>query len=84
VQLHKVSGNEIIFKTTTMLKERFDKPQPQKAISDVFSQVLGHKVVVRFITDSETAPGQHGVEQADATAEALLKVAEELGGKIVK
>jgi DNA polymerase-3 subunit gamma/tau len=82
-RLTKVSGNEIYFNTTEMLKERFDKPQPQEAINEAFSQVIGHKVVVRFIADSDSA-GQSGAEQLDEDAETLLKVAEDLGGKIVK
>jgi DNA polymerase-3 subunit gamma/tau len=83
-RLMKVSGNEIYFSTTDMLKERFDKPQPQEAINEAFSQVIGSKVVVRFLADSELSQGQSGKGQVDEDAEALLKVAEELGGKVVK
>lgn len=81
-RLARVSGNEIYFNTTEMLKERFDKPQPQEAINQAFSQVIGHKVVVRFLADSDTSTGKS--EKVDDDAAALLKVAEELGGKIVK
>jgi len=67
-----------------MLKERFDKPQPQEAINEAFSEVIGHKVVIRFMADSDTSSSQSNTEQVDEDAEALLKVAEDLGGKVVK
>jgi len=83
-RLTKVSGNEIYFSTTEMLKERFDKPQPQEAINQAFSQVMGQKVVIRFLTDAEASTEKSKKEQVDEDAAALLKVAEELGGKVVK
>jgi DNA polymerase-3 subunit gamma/tau len=81
-RLTKVVGNEIYFNTTDMLKDRFEKPQPQTAINEAFSQVMGHKVAIRFVTDSSTAQAQAGKTDRDAAE--LLKVAEELGGKVVK
>jgi hypothetical protein len=78
-RLAKVAGNIIYFNTSDMLKNRFEKPQPQTAINEAFSQVMGHKVVIRFVTGAETQAGT-----ADQDAAELLKVAEELGGKVVK
>jgi DNA polymerase-3 subunit gamma/tau len=81
-RLAKVSGNELYFNTTEMLKNRFDKPKPQEAINQAFSQVIGQNVVVRFVVDAESSTEKS--EKVDEDAEALLKVAEELGGKVVK
>jgi DNA polymerase-3 subunit gamma/tau len=78
-RLAKVAGNIIYFNTSDMLKNRFEKPQPQTAINEAFSQVMGHKVVIRFVTGPETQTGT-----TDQDAAELLKVAEELGGKVVK
>ncbi len=83
VRLSKVSGNEIFFTTTDMLKERFDKPQPHAAITEAFALAIDAKVVVRFVADSAADQDkQAGSETADA--DELLKVAEELGGKVIK
>jgi DNA polymerase-3 subunit gamma/tau len=84
VRLYKVSNNEIHFTTSDMMKKRFEKPQPKAAIDEAFSQAIGTKVMVRFMTES-VAQGKSGREPgADEDAAELLKVAEELGGKIVK
>jgi DNA polymerase-3 subunit gamma/tau len=94
-QLLKVSGQEIHFVTSAMMKEKFEKPQPKANIDDVFSRLLGQSVNVRFWTEAEApastvleSPGQasEGDKQAmDENTNALLKIAtEELGGKIVE
>ncbi|MBN1219254.1 MAG: DNA polymerase III subunit gamma/tau [Anaerolineae bacterium] len=84
-RLHKVDGNQIHFLTSEMMKKRFEKPQPKMAIDEAFSQAIGQTVIIRFSTDEGVsyAQGQDdGPEDKDV--EELLKVAEELGGKIVK
>jgi hypothetical protein len=85
VRLYKVSGREIYFNTSDMLKKRFEKPQPQLAINEAFNQAIGQRVIVRFMSDKDVAQTESGDgEDEDEDAEALLKVAEELGGKVVK
>ncbi|MBN1993331.1 MAG: DNA polymerase III subunit gamma/tau [Anaerolineae bacterium] len=85
-RLSKVSGNEIYFVTSEMLKKRFEKPQPQLAINETFSQVAGQTVIVRFVVEAAVSPTEKpgSQEATDEDAAELLKIAEELGGKIVK
>lgn len=97
-QLNRVSGNEIHFVTSDIMKEKFEKPQPRANIDDVFSRLLGRPMRVRFWSDREVsispslassnvstdrdAPKNQPVDEETNT---LLKVAtEELGGKIVE
>nr|BAL58007.1 DNA polymerase III subunit gamma/tau [uncultured Chloroflexota bacterium] len=86
-RLHKVAGNELYFATSEMLKKRFEKPQPQAAINEAFSKAVGQKVIVRFVSEavapkvSSAGPGE---EDEDIDSEALLKVAQDLGGQIVE
>jgi hypothetical protein len=93
-QLLKVSGHEIHFITSAMMKEKFEKPQPRANIDDVFSRLLGQTVNVRFWSDTEVsisagsgpAAGPSGSDKQglDETTTALIRIAtEELGGKIV-
>jgi hypothetical protein len=82
-QLHRVSGREIQFITSELMKQRFEKPQPQSAINDTFSRAVGQPVVVRFLADTTVSKPQN--EQAeDQNLAALVKTAEELGGEIVE
>ncbi len=87
--LYQVDGNAIHFITFELMKERFDKPQPKKAIDNAFSQVFGRSVAVHFISDtaissSEVPTDSDKQNQADNTT-VLLKVAtEELGGEIIE
>jgi DNA polymerase-3 subunit gamma/tau len=84
-RLYKVSGNEVHFTTFAMMKERFEKPKPQTAINEAFSQAIGQPVVVRFSSEGAVPSTGKGDEQEmDEEAEALLKVAEDLGGKVVR
>ena len=85
-QLYKVSENQIYFITADVLKERFEKPQPQSALNEAFSHTIGQPVSIRFMSDKaqmEGSDGQNKADVADNTA-ALLKVAEQLGGKVVE
>jgi hypothetical protein len=95
-QLHTISGREIHFITSAMMKEKFEKPQPIANINSVFSRLLGRPVIVRFWADSEIsdstsivssdflAQAKIGSEQSDQDTDVLLRVAtEELGGRIV-
>jgi hypothetical protein len=84
VRLYKVSGHEIYFTTSDMMKRRFEKPQPKTAIDVAFSQAIGTKVVVRFVTESVSQSKSGSEPGVDQDAAELLKVAEELGGKVVK
>ncbi len=84
-RLYKVSGNEIYFITVDMMKDRFEKPQPSLALNEAFSGIIGLPVSVRFLSEksvSTTSPGD-GEDSADMDSATLLKVAQELGGKIV-
>jgi DNA polymerase-3 subunit gamma/tau len=97
-QLNRVSGNEIHFVTSNIMKEKFEKPQPRANIDDVFSRLLGRPVRVRFWSDRElpispspassNASATHDGpknQPVDEETNTLLKVAtEELGGKIVE
>jgi DNA polymerase-3 subunit gamma/tau len=47
--LHDVSGNEIFFVVQDSFKVRFDKPQPQMALNETFSKIMGQPVLVRFL-----------------------------------
>jgi hypothetical protein len=75
------------------MKARFEKPQPRTAIHEAFGQVLGQTVSVHFVPEnsaspgtsiSETQPGEGSERKLDDDSVALIKVAEDLGGKIVK
>jgi hypothetical protein len=90
-RLAQVSGNEIQFVTSDLLKSRFEKPQPQSNIDDVFSRWIGKLVRIKFLTEDEAAAlaaGSSGKTtsgaEVDSETDALVKMAtEELGGKIV-
>ena len=80
-QLYRVSGGEIQFITSELMKQRFEKPQPQAAINDTFSKAVGQPVVVRFLADTTVSkPQDQAVE--DQNLAALVKTAEDLGGQI--
>ncbi len=84
-RLHKVTGQEIHFIAPDMMKQRFEKPQPQQAIDEAFSQAIGQKVRVRFVAESAlSGDASSGQQTADADAEELLKMAQGLGGQVVK
>jgi hypothetical protein len=91
-QLYRVEGNDIHFITSEWMKARFEKPQPRGAIHEVFGKVLGYGVSVHFLSEksvslpgaSETPSGGGEERKVDEDSEALIKVAEELGGKVVK
>ncbi|MCL4304036.1 MAG: DNA polymerase III subunit gamma/tau [Anaerolineae bacterium] len=90
--LHRVEGNDIHFITSEWMKARFEKPQPRSAIHEVFGRVLGHGVSVHFLSEksvslptaSEMPSGGGEERKVGEDSEALIKVAEELGGKVVK
>lgn len=94
-QLYQVEGNDIHFVTSEWMKARFEKPQPRTAIHEAFSKVLGQTVSVHFLPEntisltttpmtSETQSVEGKERNLDEDSEALIKVAEELGGKVVK
>ncbi len=84
-QLYKVSGNEIYFVTNELMKQRFEKPQPQTALNEAFSQAIGQPVSIRFISEQMVnAPNvEQDTDQVEENLDSLLKIAEELGGTIV-
>lgn len=84
-RLYKVFGNEIHFITIDMMKQRFEKPQPQAALNEAFSQIIGQPISIRFLSEAAAANIATEDEQAakQDNAEELLKIAEELGGTIV-
>ncbi len=82
-QLYRVSGREIQFITSALMKKRFEKPQPQAAINQAFSEAIGQPVMVRFLPDHIVSTPNN--EQADnQDLEALVKTAEDLGGQVVE
>ncbi len=96
-KLYKVSGNEIYFVTSIMMKEKFEKPKPRENIDSVFSQVLGQTVIVKFLTDddvglsssaeaaSQTTSYEDDTSAGNTNTDALLKIAtEELGGQLIE
>lgn len=89
-QLYGISENEIQFVTSSMMKEKFEKPQPKANIDDVFSRALGQPVHVRFLLEDDVAGltsdlATEGADEATQNTSALLKVAtDELGGTIVE
>jgi len=82
-QLYRVSGHEIQFITFELMRERFEKPQPQTAINDAFSKAIGQKVAVRFLSENMVSNAKDQ-ETADKALAALVKTAEELGGQVAK
>jgi hypothetical protein len=83
-QLYRVSGREIHFITSELMKRRFEKPQPKAAVDEAFSQVLGRAVMVHFLSEKNISGASQSNEQAnDENIKALVKTAEELGGKLV-
>lgn len=87
-RLVKVENDTIYFVTSNLMKDKFEKPQPQATIDDVFSRALGQPVHIRFLLESDlaavsgTAITDRDAGRDDGT-EALLKVAtEELGGVV--
>jgi len=94
-RLYQVTGNEIHLLTSEWMKARFEKPQPRSAIHEAFSKVVGHAISVHFVLEntvsststlsaSEAQHGESDEPKLDEDSEALIKVAEELGGKVVK
>jgi DNA polymerase-3 subunit gamma/tau len=92
-RLYRVEGSNIHFITSEWMKARFEKPQPRTAIHEAFGKVLGQTVSVHFVPEnsaspgtsiSETQPGEGSERKLDDDSVALIKVAEDLGGKIVK
>jgi DNA polymerase-3 subunit gamma/tau len=92
-RLYRVEGNDIQFVTSEWMKARFEKPQPRSAIHEAFGKVLGQVVSVHFLPEnsvspgaptSETQPGEGSERRLDDDSVALIKMAEDLGGKIVK
>jgi DNA polymerase-3 subunit gamma/tau len=82
-RLYRVSGREIQFVTSELMKKRFEKPQPQTAINEAFSAAIGQTVVVHFMLDNLVAkPGND--QGADQDLGALLKTAQDLGGQVVE
>lgn len=77
-RLYRISGNEIYFITSEWLKVRFEKPQPRSAIHEAFGVALGVVVSIHFIAEQEDYPA------IDKESEALVRIAEELGGKVVQ
>ncbi|MDX1524522.1 MAG: hypothetical protein R3264_23025, partial [Anaerolineae bacterium] len=82
-QLHRVSGREIHFVTSELMKRRFEKPQPKAAVDEAFSQVLGQAVLVHFLSEKNISSASQGDKANDEDIQALVKTAEELGGKLV-
>jgi hypothetical protein len=72
------------------MKARFEKPQPRAAIHEAFNKVLRSGISVHFVSEnavsvSATPSTSEGIERKlDEDSEALIKAAEELGGKVVK
>jgi hypothetical protein len=65
------------------MKKRFEKPQPQAAINQAFSEAIGQPVMVRFLPDHIVSTPNN--EQADnQDLEALVKTAKNLGGHVVE
>lgn len=94
-RLYRVEGNDIHLVTSEWMKARFEKPQPRAAIHEAFGKVLGHAVSIHFVPEnsvsssaasstSEAHPAESSERKLDEDSEALIKVAEELGGKVVK
>ncbi|RMF03077.1 MAG: DNA polymerase III subunit gamma/tau [Chloroflexi bacterium] len=87
-RLLKVEQDTIYFVTSKLMKDKFEKPQPQATLDDVFSRALGQPVRLKFLLESDAvAIGGPTTADADAGLEentqALLKVAtEELGGVV--
>ncbi|MCG3208542.1 MAG: hypothetical protein FOGNACKC_02152 [Anaerolineae bacterium] len=90
-QLLKVTGDEIIFSTSDLMKSKFEKAQPRANIIDVFSRLLGRPVNVKFLSEEEaavmvagTAPKASADVKKNDETDALVKMmTEELGGRIV-
>ncbi len=90
-QLLKVTGDEIIFSTSDLMKSKFEKAQPRANIIDVFSRLLGRPVNVKFLSEEEIAAGSAGgapnaatdVKKNDETDALVKMMTEELGGRIV-
>lgn len=94
-RLLRVEGTEIHFVTSEWMKARFEKPQPRAAINEAFNKVIGYTVSIHFVPEnsvSQTAalptsggqPGEGDEHKLDEDSEALIKVAQELGGKVSK
>ena len=82
-KLYRVSGREIQFITSELMKKRFEKPQPQTAINEAFSAAIGQTVVVHFLLDNLVAK-QDNDQVVDQDLGALLKTAQDLGGQVVE
>lgn len=92
-RLYRVEGSDIHFVTSEWMKARFEKPQPRTAIHEAFAKVLGHAVSVHFLPENSVSQSgaasdvqltESTERRLDEDSEALIKVAEELGGKVVK
>jgi DNA polymerase-3 subunit gamma/tau len=82
-RLYRVQGREIIYITSGLMKQRFEKSQPQEAINSAFSQALGQPVLVRFLAE-ETVSQAARAQTTDENLDALVKTAQELGGQVVE
>jgi DNA polymerase-3 subunit gamma/tau len=94
-QLYRVEESNIYFVTSEWMKARFEKPQPRTAIHEAFIKVLGYTVSIHFVPENsasltalpssaETSSAESNERNQDDDSEALIKMAEELGGKVVK
>lgn len=83
-RLYRVSGNEIYFITSEWLKARFEKPQPRSAIHEAFAVVLGMAVSIHFVDEDSVSLVPEYADPIDKDSEALVRIAEELGGKVVQ
>ncbi|MDX1522263.1 MAG: hypothetical protein R3264_11585, partial [Anaerolineae bacterium] len=84
-RLYKVAGNQIYFVTVEVMKERFEKPQPQSALNDAFSRIIGRPVSIHFMLESDTSdPVQKDDQSNEDHLIELVKVAEDLGGQVVE
>jgi DNA polymerase-3 subunit gamma/tau len=94
-RLFRVDGSEIYFITSEWMKGRFEKPQPRAAIHEAFNKVIGYAVSIHFVPEnsvsqtaalpaSEAQPSEGDEHKLDEDSEALIKVAQELGGKVYK
>ncbi len=86
-RLYRVSGREIHFVTVPLMKSRFEKPKPQAALNEAFSQAIGQSVQVRFLSEevvSDLSSKNRGQQTEDSNLNALVKTAEDLGGEVVE
>ena len=82
-KLYRVSGREIQFVTSELMKKRFEKPQPQAAINEAFSAAIGQTAVVHFLSDNLASQSTDN-QTDDQNLGALLRTAQDLGGQVVE